>query len=752
MCHNKIAEQSIGAQKTLPRQQIMTPTRSSEGAQSTAAGRSRLLHSLEAVASATTDAQLEAFAARLTEALLKASNLSADAKEAGISFNAAHLLKKNSYPFRYTVSACLKKAFQQETDALERQVSGRSEPSDDTLALVSYEEMDRKLTVGDASRRIEIENTDRYAPLGIRLAYLLARDELPIEKNPFRAEVFLCAINEAWSEFNPDVSAHQMVLPLLQPDVFLDLAPILQALNDVLIANGILPEIPDRYSIKKSNTSQESIKKDNPRDAAVREQLKHLFSPPPNGSARSAGPSGIGQAPFSSADLESQVLRATAASNQLLGYLAGVQKSLSEHQLRADPQSGPHDASFLPNIKKQAPQGALSQVDETTIDLLSKIFDVVFRDQNIPSEIKSLIGFLQVPLLKAALIDKDFFFKEEHPARRLIELLTISSVDWDQKKGQDDPLFQTIKRNVARVQHEYDQEVVLFSDVVSDIEAYLSQEESANAEQLSTPIAQALKQEKIGQATKIAKQEVALRVGTGEVVAFVETFLENKWVSVLTLAYSLKEEKPQAVEGAVKTMDDLIWSVKPKITREERKELIGKLPTMLAMLNKWLNLVKLDDAERLQFFAELAECHASIVRAPLELSPQRQLEIAIEAARQATERRLQRRASEQAEPEPDAHAVTVQQLERGTWLEFVQRDGSIKKVKLAWISPLRSLYIFSTRDRLESFSLSAEELAKTLREDRAAIVLLSGVVGRALAEALDSVGANDPVNAAQAAA
>jgi len=394
----------------------------------------------------------------------------------------------------------------------------------------------------------------------------------------------------------------------------------------------------------------------------------------------------------------------------------------------------------------------LSQVDETTIDLLSKIFDVVFRDQNIPSEIKSLIGFLQVPLLKAALIDKDFFFKEEHPARRLIELLTISSVDWDQKKGQDDPLFQTIKRNVARVQHEYDQEVVLFSDVVSDIEAYLSQEESANAEQLSTPIAQALKQEKIGQATKIAKQEVALRVGTGEVAAFVETFLENKWVSVLTLAYSLKEEKPQAVEGAVKTMDDLIWSVKPKITREERKELIGKLPTMLAMLNKWLNLVKLDDAERLQFFAELAECHASIVRAPLELSPQRQLEIAIEAARQATERRLQRRASEQAEPEPDAHAVTVQQLKRGTWLEFVQRDGSIKKVKLAWISPLRSLYIFSTRDRLESFSLSAEELAKTLRDDRAAIVLLSGVVGRALAEALDSVGANDPVNAAQAAA
>lgn len=138
---------------------------------------------------------------------------------------------------------------------------------------------------------------------------------------------------------------------------------------------------------------------------------------------------------------------------------------------------------------------------------------------------------------------------------------------------------------------------------------------------LSVPITQALQQEKIAQATKAAKNDVALRIGTGELAAFVETFLEHKWVPVLTLVYSIQEKKPQAVESAVKAMDDLVWSVKPKITLEERKELIAKLPSMLAILNKWLNVVKLDDAARLQFFAELAKCHASIVRAPLELSP-----------------------------------------------------------------------------------------------------------------------------------
>ncbi len=51
------------------------------------------------------------------------------------------------------------------------------------------------------------------------------------------------------------------------------------------------------------------------------------------------------------------------------------------------------------------------------------IFDTVFCDQHIPDEIKALIGFLQIPVLKAALIDKGFFFEEAHPARRLIDLL-----------------------------------------------------------------------------------------------------------------------------------------------------------------------------------------------------------------------------------------------------------------------------------------------------------------------------------------
>lgn len=748
-----------------------------------------IFNNLVSVATKATNAQLDKFALRVADALMQLSDVSKDGKEASLSFNSANLLKKNVYAFHFIASTAIQKVLKLEVEAIESPFKAVRPQSTEGLTLVPYEDMDRKLMLNNIARPLEADNADQLSALRLRIASVLERDEISNTQNPFRPEVFLTAMNDSWSEFNPDEETHGLVLPLLKQDIFLDLAPIYRALNSELIACGVLPELADFYNIKKTTGGTESKKKSEGLDPAALRQLRQLFSAQPNtGAATAMSPAvgvasayegggaaampgvpmipGIPGAPLipgvpiipgvpmipglasapgyaGQANTAGQMQGAPSAvsNSQLLSFLS----SLQNVQAPFAPTSNQMPTSMLPSIKAQAPQGAMTRVDESTIDLLTKIFDVVFRDQNIPAEIKGLIGFLQVPVLKAALADKEFFFKEEHPARRLIELLTKTSVGWDQSKGQDDPLYQTIKRNVHRVQQDFDQQASVFSDVVSDLESFLEQEESKSEEALSAPIAQALKQEKLVQATKSAKNEVAMRIGTGEVVAFVETFLENKWVPVLTLAYSIKDEKPRAVESALKTMDDLIWSVKPKITMEERKELIAKLPSMLSMLNKWLNLVKLDDAERLQFFAELAECHASIVRAPIEMSPQRRLEIAMEVAKQAAERRLQKKTEQESAPAPvvDDFSNHVENLERGMWLEFIQENAPAKKVKLSWVSPLRSLFIFSNRDRKESFSLSAEDLAQALREDRAHVIQLGGLVDRAINEALEDTGAND---------
>ncbi|MES2076288.1 MAG: DUF1631 family protein [Pseudomonadota bacterium] len=124
---------------------------------------------------------------------------------------------------------------------------------------------------------------------------------------------------------------------------------------------------------------------------------------------------------------------------------------------------------YLPGIKDSLPRGSLSRADESTIDLLAAIFETVFGDQNIAQEIRDLIHLLQIPVLKAALVDRDFFFQEEHPARRLIDLL--SRLGWEPRRGPDDPLFQAMRRSVERVGRDDADERAVFAAAVDELEA-----------------------------------------------------------------------------------------------------------------------------------------------------------------------------------------------------------------------------------------------------------------------------------------
>lgn len=712
--------------------------------------RSQILHGLVPVASHTTKIQLESFVARLTEALFAASEDCTDTAQARLHIDCANALKKNGNFLVTFASAKFDKSLRHEMAVLDKAPVAATARKDDELELVSYSEMDNRMLLSKAARPFELKHTDQLQSLATRLTSLLGRDELTMQQNPFRPEIFMSALNEGWTEFNQDAEAHPLLLALLQrqPDLFIDLGPVLHDLNQALIVKGILPSLTDSYRIKKSG---DGVNKKSTEE--INAELRRRLMGDGNGGGGGGGSGGGGgEVGGDPSQLQNQVMQLAAANQQLMGFLAGMQKNMFDAGSIVN--SNPLSTEVLSSIKQQAPQGSLNRVDENAIDLLSQIFEMVFHDQHIPKEMKALIGFLQVPILKAALIDKDFFFKQEHPARKLVETLTQSSMGWDQEKGQDDPLYQNMKRAVDRVQKDFDQEVSVFSDVTSEFDHYLKQEEQSASQTLAAPISSALKAEKINLARKSAKNEVALRIGTGEVVAFVEAFLENKWVSVLTIAYSLQDEKPEVVESAVTTMDDLIWSVQPKISKEERKEFLARLPSILARLNKWLNVVQWEDEDRKQFFADLAETHASIVRSPLPISPARQVELSIEVAKKAAERRLEKQAQAQAqaaqETGPDEFDEKLKEFKRGAWFNFTPKEGEPRRAKLSWVSPMHSLFIFTTNKKEETFQLTDAQFAQKFRDGEAQEVVVDGLVERALAEAFAS--ANDPKGAQKRAA
>ncbi len=692
-----------------------------------------ILQSLIPIATSLTATQLEGFTLRLGEALFKLSDQSVRPEEANISFHAYNHLKKNNSAFYRLASSKLSELFAREVRILEKGHQQRQLEDDASLALVTFDEMENKVLLETLTQAIELDNADELVKLNLRISHLLKIDQINVRYNPFRPEVFLKAIYKAWCDFEPISDSHHLVLRILRPEMFLQLSPILRELNNALIDRGILPKASDLFKLNKnphasfSGSSTTSKKNADPFFASKIKGILYANQSTEEHEAHHAASTGMVAPDGGQTGVPGQ--STVTIDRAFFEYLTGIQSRGITLGSEA------HNATTLRGIMEQAPENTISQIDSNTIGLLAKIFDFVFSDPHIPADLKNLIGQLQIPTLKAALIDREFFFNQSHPARVLIDTLAKSSVTWNPDKGVEDPLYKMIAKTVERVQLEFDQQLGLFSDVAADLSQFIEEEEKLSDQALEEPIAQAIQQEKIRQARELANNDVAARTDTGEIAGFIESFLEQQWVNILVLAHTVKEQKPQALERTLKTMDDLIWSLKPKNSVEERHELVNKLPALLSSLNTWLNAIKWEDPSRVIFFSKLAERHASIARAPLEVSARRQVEMAVNVAQKASERSMKKTKDDQTMP--DQFVFFIDQIERGSWYDFTRNNGSVVRFKLAWISPRRSRFIFTNRQGHDAFSISSEELIEIFRSGKAQLISDEPVVERALQAAIE---------------
>src|SRR5471030_927704 len=150
------------------------------------------------------------------------------------------------------------------------------------LSLIPYEEMDSKVVLGGISKPFEILYSDQLQTLNVRLAFLLERDILRVSQNPFRPEVFLLALQQAWLAFDPEPASANLLLPLLKPGMFVELGPMLEALNLALQRKGVLPGSVEGYKGRKADApaapAVPAPTRARGQQAVLAEQLRQFFA------------------------------------------------------------------------------------------------------------------------------------------------------------------------------------------------------------------------------------------------------------------------------------------------------------------------------------------------------------------------------------------------------------------------------------------------------------------------------------------
>ena len=421
---------------------------------------------------------------------------------------------------------------------------------------------------------------------------------------------------------------------------------------------------------------------------------------------------------------------------------------------------------------QESPLGKkVNQLESMTIELVAMLFDFIFETKDLPDGIKALLARLQIPVLKAAMLDGAFFAKKSHPARLLVNALAEAGLGWSPEMGTADPLYSHIDALVHRILDGFTNDLAIFDEAREKLVQFLAEEEKTAEANIQSSAEEINQHDRLEMATAVAKAEIERRIEMYPIPNFLATFLRQHWAVTLENVYLKHGEDGEAWEQSIALLEDLVWSVQPKRTRDDRQHLVALLPSLLKRLANAMDGLDAAQAERSRFMANLVEAHAASVKpgagagslvATAAVAEQAKADA--EEAKAAGDEAKAAQAEElavamtQAEPAPveeppemieEQYLEIAQSVERGAWMEFEADDGQLAFAKLAWISPLRGTYLFTNRQGLKALSMNAEELAERFRTDRARLVEAEPLLDRAFGSVMATFAQTLPEPVAQ---
>lgn len=404
--------------------------------------------------------------------------------------------------------------------------------------------------------------------------------------------------------------------------------------------------------------------------------------------------------------------------------VAGVDRklmsSLTDLQLRAEQPDFSGAAPAVPprtvlrDVVPGYSTGDISVLDATTTELVAMLFDFVLARRELRDEIKVLLGRLQIPMLKAAMVDRGFFSRKNHPGRQLLNRLAEAGLGWAPEDGVDDPLFRKIRDVIEHISRDFVDDLGIFTAALVDLEQFVAEQELDVRPTIEAETADAVAADRHIAAVMEAKQAVDSRVSQHALPEQVKEFIEVAWQPHLQDALLEQGKDSGEYAKAVEALDELIWSVSPKEQPAERAQLSQRVPSLVKRLREGLK--SLSNETVTPFFDKLFEVHSGLLRGakPEYVEP--------EALPEASN-----------DTSFDPFRELVKQIERNQWIEIGDEKGSLTYAKLAWVSPQGTTFLFTTRHGRKAASLSPDELAEWFRTDKARMIESEPIVDRALA-------------------
>ena len=209
---------------------------------------------------------------------------------------------------------------------------------------------------------------------------------------------------------------------------------------------------------------------------------------------------------------------------------------------------------------------AVHHVSEKTIDFIKLIFDAIIDEDSITDEIKTLLLSLQIPVIKAAMLDADFFVDDQHPARQLLDKIAEAGVGVTE---HTDPVYIEIEKVVRSLLSDYDEDVIAFTKALDDLNV-LTEEIYRKARDRED---ESQKTIKMAHAKSIVLLEIRKITIGKELPAGIRTLVLKIWPSMMFNHFLKNGKANDEWVELLMILQKIIENVQPVNSKEELEEL-----------------------------------------------------------------------------------------------------------------------------------------------------------------------------------
>ena len=276
--------------------------------------------------------------------------------------------------------------------------------------------------------------------------------------------------------------------------------------------------------------------------------------------------------------------------------------------------SGLMAANLIRAHRDELLQASRGKLDHLVIEVVSSLFDQILSDARVPPQMARQIARLQLPVLRAALVDGSFFSSRRHPVRRFINRVASLACAFDTfEAGPARELLDQVGGLVKEiVDGDFDQ-LEVYDAKLLELERFVAAQthaeirESAAAATLRGKELEWRVQQRFSQRLFVALEPLALP-------AFVRDFLAGVWAQAIVLASQRDGAESSHAQQLRRTGVALVTSIQPKRSPEERKHFVVALPGLMSELTAGMKFAAWPQAAQDEFFGQLISQHSGSLK------------------------------------------------------------------------------------------------------------------------------------------